>query len=56
MTGQGDRFDPYALLEALERHRVAYIVIGALGRVLHGSGELTGGLDIVPSMHEDSNR
>ena len=29
--------------EALERHRVAYVVIGALGRVLQGSGEITDG-------------
>lgn len=51
-----DRFDPYALLEALERHRVGFIVVGALGRVLHGSGEITSGLDIVPYMHPESLR
>jgi hypothetical protein len=51
-----DRFDPYALLEALERHRVSFIVVGALGRVLHGSAEVTDGLDIVPSMHPESLR
>ncbi len=44
-----DEFDPYALLEALERQRVTYIIVGALGRVIHGSDELTDGLDIVPS-------
>ncbi len=48
------RFDPYALLET--RHRVAYVVIGALGRVLHGSGELTDGLDICPSLNTESLR
>ena len=26
------RFDPYAVLKALDRHRVAYIVIGAFAR------------------------
>lgn len=51
-----DRFDPYALFEALERHRIGYIVIGGLGRVLHGSGEITDGLDIVPSMHPENVR
>jgi hypothetical protein len=51
-----DHFDPYALLEALERQRVTYIVVGALGRVLHGSDELTDGLDIVPSMREENLR
>ncbi len=55
MAEQG-RFDPYALLEALERHRVAYVVVGALGRVLHGSGELTDGLDICPSLNAESVR
>jgi hypothetical protein len=49
-------FDPYALLQALERQRVTYIVIGALGRVLHGSGEVTDGLDIAPSTREENLR
>ena len=52
----GDEFDPYALLEALERQRVTYIVVGALGRVIHGSDELTDGLDIVPSTREENLR
>ena len=51
-----DEFDPYALLEALERQRVTYIVIGALGRVIHGSTEVTDGLDIVPSLREENLR
>src|SRR5437763_15123430 len=51
-----DHFDPYALLEVLERQRVTYVVIGGLGRVLHGSDELTDGLDIVPSMREENLR
>jgi hypothetical protein len=49
-------FDPYALLEALERQRVTYLIVGALGRVLHGSDELTDGLDIVPSLREENLR
>ena len=51
-----DVFDPYALLEALERQRATYIIVGALGRVLHGSDELTDGVDIVPSMREENLR
>lgn len=51
-----DLFDPYALLEPLGRHRVSYIVIGALGRVLHGSGEVADGLDICPSLQPESLR
>ena len=49
-------FDPYALLQALEGQRVTYVIIGALGRVLHGSDELTDGLDIVPAMREENLR
>jgi hypothetical protein len=49
-------FDPYALLQALERQRVTYVVIGGLGRVLHGSGEITDGLDIVPSTRDENLR
>jgi hypothetical protein len=49
-----DAFDPYALLTALERHRVTYVVVGGVGRVIHGSDELTDGLDIVPSMREEN--
>lgn len=42
-------FDPRGLIAALERHRVDYVVIGALARVLHGTAETTDELDIVPS-------
>lgn len=49
-------FDPYELLAALDRHRVTYIVIGALARVIHGSGEVTRGLDIVPSTRPENVR
>lgn len=49
-------FDPYQVLQALERHRVTYVVIGGLGRVIHGSTELTDGIDIVPSTREENLR
>jgi hypothetical protein len=49
-------FDPYALLEALERNRVSYVVVGAFARVVHGTGEVTRGLDIVPSSREENLR
>ena len=51
-----DAFDPIAVLQALDRHRVTYIVVGALGRVIHGSGETTDGIDIVPSAREQNLR
>jgi hypothetical protein len=50
------RFDPYTVLQALERQRVTYIVIGGVGRVIQGSDELTDGIDIVPSMREENLR
>ena len=50
------KFDPYAVLQALERQRVVYVVVGGLGRVLQGSDELTDGIDIVPLLREDNLR
>src|SRR3954469_19228776 len=49
-------FDPYAILHALERHRVKYVVIGGFARVLQGTEELTRGIDIVPSPRPDNLR
>jgi hypothetical protein len=51
-----DVFDPIEILRALDRRRVAYIVIGALGRVIQGSDEVTDGIDIVPSTREENLR
>jgi hypothetical protein len=50
------KFDPYALFDALERQRVSYVVVGAFARVVHGSGEVTDGLDIVPSLRDENLR
>jgi hypothetical protein len=43
------KLDPYALLQALDRHRVAYVVIGGFARIVQGTEEMTYGLDITPS-------
>jgi hypothetical protein len=50
------RFDPVAILAALERRRVNFIVIGGLARVIQGTGEITRGIDIVPSLKPDNLR
>ena len=50
------RFDPYALLEELDREKVSYVVIGGFARVVHGSAETTRGLDIAPSLREENLR
>lgn len=55
-TPREDKFDPIAVLQALERHRVTYIVIGGLARVIQGSGELTRGIDLVPSTKPENLR
>jgi hypothetical protein len=48
------RFDPYALLQALERYRVTFVVIGGFARIVQGTEEMTYGLDITPSTREEN--
>ncbi|HZT86308.1 MAG TPA: hypothetical protein VE984_12980 [Gaiellaceae bacterium] len=50
------QFDPYELLAALDRERVSYVIIGGFARVVHGSGEVTDGLDIAPSLRDENLR
>lgn len=54
MAQRASAFDPYELLAALQRHHVSFVVIGAFARVIHGTGELTEGIDITPSLREDN--
>ena len=54
MTESPRKFDPLGLLGVLDRHRVAYIVIGGFGRVVQGAEEVTRGVDIVPSPKADN--
>jgi hypothetical protein len=49
-------FDPYAILAALERRRVTYIVIGSFARVVRGAEELPDGIDLVPSRRGENLR
>jgi hypothetical protein len=49
-------FDPRGLLAALERQRVAYILVGAFARVVQGADEITRSIDIVPSTREENLR
>jgi hypothetical protein len=50
------KFDPYGVLEALDRHRVSYITIGGFARVVQGTEEITRGIDIVPSTRPENLR
>ena len=56
MVEPGSKFDPYGLLQALDEHRVTYIVVGGFARVLQGTEEITRGLDIVPSTRAENVR
>jgi hypothetical protein len=48
------RFDPYAMLEALEGRRVSFVLIGGFARVIQGTEELTEGLDLAPSLRAEN--
>lgn len=48
------RFEPEALLATLNRHGVAYVLIGGLAATLHGSTVRTGDADICPSTARDN--
>jgi hypothetical protein len=50
------RFDPYAILQELERVNTGFVLIGGLARVIQGSDELTEGVDIAPSLNKESLR
>lgn len=47
-------FDPYAILHAFEAERVWHIVVGGLARVLHGSDEITNGVDVAPQLRAEN--
>jgi hypothetical protein len=42
------------ILAALDRHRVSFVVVGGLARVIHGTGETTADVDIVPSSRPEN--
>ena len=43
-----EQFDPVAILQALERHGVEYVLIGGLAATLHGSPVATYDVDLAP--------
>jgi hypothetical protein len=54
MAEKTERFDPRAILAALQRSYVDYVLIGGVARVLRGSYEITQGVDICPSFAADN--
>jgi hypothetical protein len=49
-----DPFDPRAVLAALDRNYVAYVLIGGLARVIRGADEVTEGVDVCPSLRPEN--
>jgi transcriptional regulator with XRE-family HTH domain len=47
-------FDPYELLASLQARNVAFVVVGAFARAVHGTRERTNGIDITPSMRDEN--
>ena len=47
-------FDPLAILGALERHRVAYVIVGDLAGVLHGTDLTANDVEIAPSLRPEN--
>lgn len=56
MSNPRERFDPYAILAAIERQRVTYVLIGGFARILQGTEEMTYGLDLCPSLRAENLR
>jgi hypothetical protein len=54
VANRASSFDPYAMLTALQARGVSFVVIGAFARVIHGTGEVTDGLDVTPSMRDEN--
>jgi hypothetical protein len=56
VSARPQQFDPYAILTALDRRRVTYILIGGFARIIQGTEELTEGVDLTPSTREENLR
>jgi hypothetical protein len=56
MSRSTESFDPYALVTALERRRVVYVLIGGFARIIRGTEEVTDGVDIVPAVKPENLR
>ncbi len=54
MSRTDQTFDPLAIVAALERNYVGYVLIGGLAQVLRGADLVTMGVDICPSFARDN--
>jgi hypothetical protein len=55
-VAEQSKFDPLGILATLDQHRVSYVVVGGLARVIQGAEEVTRGVDVVPSMRAENLR
>ena len=53
-VAEAPAFDPERLIRALARHRVGYILVGALAARIHGFPRLTADADITPARNADN--
>lgn len=54
VPGRAEDFDPDRILSALCAHGVAFVVIGGIARVLHGSAQATGDSDVLVARDEEN--
>lgn len=54
MPADGPEFDPLAILVALERHGVSYLVVGGFGAQAHGATRQTQDIDVVPASDDEN--
>lgn len=47
-------FDPARILEVLDAHRVAYLLVGGLGAQAHGATRSTFDIDLVPATTDEN--
>jgi hypothetical protein len=54
MVRDEQQVDPLAILTALERNYVSYVLIGGLAQVLRGADLVTNGVDVCPSFAKNN--
>ena len=54
MRSEGGGYDPRPVLETLDRHGVAYVVIGGIAARIHGARSPTFDIDVVPERSADN--
>ncbi|GAA4744522.1 hypothetical protein GCM10023328_28050 [Modestobacter marinus] len=53
-TESGTEFDPRPILDALERHRVDYVMVGGYAARMHGARRPTSDIDVAPKITREN--